>query len=223
MPSGKDVSVMAEKPTIYVKPSEKLLENSQKSVLQTLKTKLLENPPVKVAKNSLIPTEESIKMQLLKNLQSKLPELIPITDDISIAAPDISDNNNIPIEGCSEDIIEIKKEVKSEVPLEDDTPLVIDTHDDIEEGPVDLSAKFKSVAVQTEHSLNQLLALRLRQILLEISLEVVASNQRDTVKDRLNKSLLLFLESLEQIQQTQQVARDKVFFVDCKNSLKSLF
>ena len=222
MPSGKDVSVMAEKPTIYVKPTEKLLENSQKSVLQTLKTKLLENPPVKVTKNSLMPTEESIKMQLLKNLQSKLPELIPINDHIhndgiSIAAPDISyNNNNIPIEGCSEDIIEIKKEVKSEAPLEDDTPLIIDTQDDIEEGPVDLSAKFKSVAVQTEHSLNQLLALRLRQILLEISLDVVASNQRDTVKDRLNKSLLLFLESLEQIQQTQQVLHDKGFIPKIK-------
>ena len=44
-----------------------------------------------------------------------------------------------------------------------------------EEGPVDLSAKYKSVAVQTEYTLNQLLALRLRQILLDISLEMVAS------------------------------------------------
>ena len=225
-PSKDKVIVSAKhKPCIFVKPTEELLENPNTNLLQNPKNKLLENPPTKLLENPQTKLPENLQTKLLKNLSKasvdnvhakllktlyeKMPELIAIGDNDCI--PITTDNNNKPIEGCSEDDDEvvIKAEIKHEnIAAEEDSPLVIDAgqppHE--EEGPMDLSTKTKSVAVQTEHSLNQLLALRLRQILLEISLEVVASNQRDPLKERVNKSLLTFLESLEQVQQTQQVA-----------------
>lgn len=219
-PSKDKVIVSAKhKPCIFVKPTEELLENPNTNHLQNPKNKQLKNPPTNLLENPQTKLSENLQTRLsrvsvdnihaklLKTLHDKMPELIAIGDNDCI--PITTDNNNKPIEGCSEDDDEvvIKAEIKHEnIAAEEDSPLVIDAgqpHED--EGPMDLSTKTKSVAVQTEHSLNQLLALRLRQILLEISLEVVASNQRDPLKERVNKSLLTFLESLEQVQQTQQV------------------